>query len=289
MSQNKQYFLNILQLNIAVLFISTSGVLGRYIALYPIVTIFYRTLLAVVIFYAYCKWKKIDLKLKTPRDKFLTILGGVLMGIHWVTYFFSLQYSTVAIAILSIFTYPVITAFLEPVFLKSNFNKIHLLLGVLVITGVYFLSPEIDFKNKYFIAVIFGIISAIFYSLRNILMKKQLGKYSSSSLMFYQILVICICLSPMIFFSNFSEVAMQWKPLLILAVLTTCIGHTMFVRSFKNFSITTASIMSSVQPIYGIILAVIFLNEIPSPKVMIGGALILSAVLIESFVGLKKT
>ncbi|SDS22850.1 DMT family transporter [Christiangramia echinicola] len=288
MSERRQYFTNILQLNLAVLLISTSGVLGRYIVLHPVVTIFYRCLLAVLVFYLYCRWKKIDLKIENKRDLLKMVLGGVLMGGHWITYFFSLQYSSVAIALLSLFTYPVITAFLEPILFKTRFNKIHIALGLLVLAGIYFLSPEFDLENDYFIAIIFGIASAIFYAFRNLLMKREVERYNGSALMFYQILVISILLVPAVIFSDFEMVLTQWKPLLMLAVITTCIGHTLFLKSFKNFTITAASIMSSIQPVYGIILGMIFLNEVPSLKTVIGGTLIISAVVIESLISMRK-
>lgn len=279
---------NILMLNLAVLLISTSGALGRYITLDPIITIFYRCVLAAVIFYAYCKWQRISLKIASKKDVLKVIFGGLLMGAHWVTYFYSLKYSSVAIALLSLFTYPVITAFLEPLLFKTRFNKIHVALGFLVLFGVYFLSPDFDLENNSFIAVLFGIASAVFYSLRNLLMKKEIERYNGSTLMFYQILVVALVLSPAFFYSEVDKVLEQWKPLLTLALLTTCIGHTLFLKSFKNFSITAASIMSSIQPVYGIALGAMFLNEIPSAKTMIGGSLIISAVIIESLSSLRS-
>lgn len=271
------------------LFIGTSGVLGRYIELNPVVTIFYRTLLAAVIFYILIRWRKIGLKIENKRDLLKIILGGVLFGAHWITYFYSLQLSNVAIGLLSLFTYPVITAFLEPVLLKTSFNRIHIALGLLVLGGIYLLSPELDFENDYFIAVILGVISSVFYALRNILMKNQVSKYNGTTLMFYQILTICICLSPVLFFSEITPVLGQWKPLFTLAILTTCIGHTLFLNSFGYFTVTAASIMSSVQPVYGILLAVIFLDEIPRLMTMLGGLLIISAVVIENLVSYNKT
>ncbi|WP_298524280.1 DMT family transporter [uncultured Christiangramia sp.] len=279
---------NILMLNLAVLLISTSGALGRYITLDPIITIFYRCVLAAVIFYMYCQWQRISLKIATKKDVLKVISGGLLMGAHWVTYFYSLKYSSVAIALLSLFTYPVITAFLEPLLFKTRFNKIYVALGFLVLFGVYFLSPDFDLENNSFIAVLFGIASAVFYSLRNLLMKKEIERYNGSTLMFYQILVVALVLSPAFFYSEVDKVLEQWKPLLTLALLTTCIGHTLFLKSFKNFSITAASIMSSIQPVYGIALGAIFLNEIPSAKTMIGGSLIISAVIIESLSSLRS-
>ncbi|MRH99772.1 EamA family transporter [Kriegella sp. EG-1] len=269
------------------LFGSTSGVLGRYIELPVVVTICLRTLLAFSILYVYCKWRKFSLKIY-KEDRLHLFVGAVLMGAHFVAYFYALQYSNVAIAMLSLFTYPVITSFLEPILLNTKFQKIHLILAALLLCGIYFLVPNFNLDNSYSIAVIFGIVAAVCYALRNILMKSKVQKYNGSFLMCYQMGVSGVLLIPALFFIDFETVATQWKGLLALALLTTAIGHTMFLNSFKHFSITTASILSSIQPVYGIILGALFLSEIPTITTVFGGALILASVIIESLRSRKK-
>lgn len=273
---------HLLQINLAVLFISTSGVLGRYITLSPPVTIFWRTLLATCFLALFCLLKRYSFKLNNKQDILSIGLGGLFLGIHWVTFFYSLQLSNVAIGLISIFTYPVMTTFLEPIVLKTKFQKAHLILALMVIIGVYFLVPEFSLENNYTQAVGWGILSAFFYALRNLIMKKQVSKYNGSILMWYQIAIVAIALSPLLFFSDLQQVTAQWLPLSTLAILTTTIGHTLFLMSFKHLSITSASILSGIQPIYGIILGMIFLNEYPQGNTIIGGIFIIAAVGIES-------
>lgn len=280
MSSNK-HFQNILELNLAMLLISTSGVLGRYIEMPVPVIIGFRALFAAVLLFLYCRWKKFSF-VTSSKDRPMILLSGLLMGIHWVTYFYALKLSNVAIGMLSIFTYPVITALLEPVLLKTKFQKVHLLLALLVLVGIYFLVPDLDFENKYTKAVIFGVVSAICYALRNIIAKTKITNYHGSIIMWYQLVVVSVLLFPGLFMLDISGIVDQWMPTVALALLTTAIGHTLFLGSFKKFSITTASIISSVQPVYGILLGILFLNEIPVLSTIIGGALILVSVVVES-------
>ncbi|MGB3144044.1 MAG: DMT family transporter, partial [Maribacter sp.] len=205
-----------------------------------------------------------------------------LMGAHWITYFYALQLSTVAIGMLSLFTYPVITAFLEPILLKTKFQRVHILLALLVLTGMYFLSPNLDFENSYTIAIVFGLFSAFCYALRNILLKTKVSDYNGSTLMVYQTGFVGVVLCPFLFSIDFDLILGQWEALVALAVLTTAIGHTLFLMTFKHFTITTVSIISSIQPVYGILIGAIFLSEIPKATTLLGGALILSSVIIES-------
>lgn len=212
----------------------------------------------------------------------MVILSGVLMGLHWVTYFYALQMSNVAIGMLSMFTYPVWTAFLEPILLKTKFQKIHLLLAVLVLCGVYFLIPDFNLENSFTLAIGMGVLSALVYALRNLLMKSKVAKYNGSLLMSYQTGIVGFLLLPALFFANVNELLSQWGALVTLALLTTAIGHTLFLLSLKHFTVTTASILSSVQPVYGILIGMLFLSEFPSWSTVFGGALILTAVVVES-------
>ncbi|WP_339848571.1 DMT family transporter [Dokdonia sp. Asnod3-C12] len=272
---------HILEINLAMLFVSTSGVLGRYIDLPPAVTIGIRSFGAMLLLGLFIKWKGFSFTL-ARKDMLAIALSGVFMGLHWITYFYSLQLSNVAIGMLSLFTYPVMTSLLEPLFLKTKFSKMHLLLGVLVLIGIYFLAPTFDTENDYFLAILIGLLSALCFAIRNLLVKTKIGSYNGSVVMWYQTLVIAIMLIPAYFIFDTEGFVAELPYIGLLALITTALGHTMFLFSIKRFSVTAASLMGSVQPIYGIILGIIFLNEIPGWRTVLGGSLILFSVVVES-------
>jgi drug/metabolite transporter (DMT)-like permease len=284
----KDSFLNhLLQLNLAMLLVSTSGVLGRSIPLWAPVAIAYRALLAAALLFLFLRFKKINLII-AKKDRKMILLGGILMGLHWVFYFQALQLSSVAIGMLTIYTHPTLTSILEPIIMKKPFQKIHLLLGILVLIGITFLVPDLDLENQNTRAVGFGLISALAYSLRNILMKKQIANYHGSLLMWYQMVIIAVTLIPLYFMTSQDALTEAFPYLLTLALVTTAVGHTLFLMSFKHFNITTASIISSIQPIYGILMGIIILGEIPRWGTLIGGAMILTAVITESLRSFRK-
>lgn len=279
--KNNNLTKNLLELNLAILFISTSGVLGRYIDLPSPITIGLRASLACLVLFLFCKWKKADLHLQT-KDRKTVFVSGLLLGLHWTTYFYALQLSNVAIGMLSLFTFPAITAILEPIILQTKTLKIHLFLSILVLVGIYFLVPDFSLQNKQFKAVGFGLFSAFCYALRNITMKSKIKHYDGSVLMVYQLLVIAIFWSPSFFILDGTNLLTYLLATVLLAILTTALGHTIFLYSLKNFSTTTASIISCTQPIYGILIALVVLREVPKLSTVLGGFIILSTVLIES-------
>jgi drug/metabolite transporter (DMT)-like permease len=274
---------NLSSLLLATLFISTSGVLGRYIALPTEIIIWFRASLAMLFLYVFCKYKKIDLSIKSSKDYVPFFISGIFMAVHWITYFYALKLANVALGVLSLYTFPIIITLLEPLFLKVKFNPIYILFGVMVLTGLYILTPEFTLESSQVRGVLFGIFSAFCYAIRILILKQQVANYNGSMLMFYQTLIITILLFPALFFMDLSGLESQFPFLLLLAFITTAVGHSLMLHSLKFFSASTASIISSLQPVFGIILAFFFLREIPSWNTFWGGSLILLTVVIESF------
>jgi len=279
--KSKGIYANIFELNLAIIFISTSGVLGRYIDLPVPMIIFPRAFIAGIFLFLYCKIKGVKFKIET-KDRLSVLVGGFLLGAHWITYFYALKLSNVAVGMLSLYTFPVITTILEPIILKSKFLFIHFVLGVMVLFGVYLLTQNISFESEYFKGICLGVFSAFCFSVRNIMLKAKVNNYNQSVLMFSQLAVISVFTFPMLIFFDDSNLIEYLPTTLLLALLTTAIGHTLFVYSLRNFSTASASLISSLQPIYGIVLAVFFLREYPSLMTALGGVVIISTVVIES-------
>ena len=279
---------NLSGLLLATLFISTSGVLGRYINMPSEVIIWFRSALAMVFLFVFCKLKRINLALLSSKHRFPFLIGGIFMAAHWVTYFYALKLANVAVGMLSLYTFPVMIAFLEPLFLKTKFNPMHLVLGGLVLLGLYILSPSFSLESTMVQGIFFGLISALCYAVRILILKQYVHQYNGVALMFYQTVIISICLLPVLFFMDVSGIQTQFPYLILLALLTTAIGHSLMVHSLQFFTAATASIISSVQPIFGIVLAFLFLNEIPTLNTFVGGSLILATVVIESLRSRRK-
>lgn len=258
--------------------------------MYPTIGIWSRSVIACLILGAYCKFKGFDFTLEKGKSTLMIFISSVFMALHWVAYFFALLYSNVTIAMLAIFTYPIMTTLMEPIFFDVRLKLRTILISLVIMLGVYFLLPSFDLNSGDTLGFLYGIASALFYSLRNLMLKKEINSYNGSVLMWYQSVIAVLILLPCFFFSQPSmDVVWHDLPYLIgLGLITTSIGHTTFLNSFEHFKISTVSIMSGMQPIYGIILAVIFLYEMPSLRSILGGFIILVCVVAESMASIKN-
>lgn len=280
MKNQHYYYLTLL--NLGTLCISTSGPLGRFIQLPPPLIIWSRALVAFLVLGAYCLWKKERIKKEFIKNSTTLLWSGSLLTLHWVTYFFALQWSGVAIGMLSLFTFPILTVFLEPLFFKTKLHPIHLIFGVFILIGIYLLVPAFDFESEQSKGLLMGLFSALTYALRNLILKKRIEKIKGSLLMFYQLGITLVLLFPVLMLYPLDTFTAQIPYLLFLGFVTTALGHSLFLNSLTYFTVSTASIMNSIQPIFGILIAFFFLKEIPPASSLIGGGIILTTVVIES-------
>ncbi len=277
------------ELFLGIFLISMSGVLVRYISLGALDIIVIRSILAAVTLYIYCRIKGYRLRYTERRYIIFFLVSSFFLAAHWVTYFYSLKISTVAVAMLSLYTYPALAALLEPLLLKQSFRLTHLFLGLLVVAGLYFLVPADALQATDMTwGVILGLISALLWALRLIYSKRNIYDIDPSVVMFYQLSGTIFFLFPVLFLIDYEQAAVEWAWLLFMGIMTTAAGHTFYVSSLKQFSVTTASILSGILPILGIIWAYFLLREVPDQRVFIGGSIILSTVFIEAFLqGMK--
>lgn len=275
-------------INLSIIFMSTSGVLGRYIQLDSTMTTWWRCAIAAIALWLICKLAKIDLRIKSKADRKKLVLAGILLSIHFPTYFYSLDYSNVAIALLTLYTFPAFTAIIEPIFTKSPFKLTDLILACISLIGVMIMIPSFSLKNEFSLAIILGLISSITYVFRNLILLEPAKQYSGSALMFYQLVVLSLVLTPFWFFIDGNPSNSDWPAIVALALVTTVLGHTLFVMSLKKLNATTASLLSCLAPVLAILWAYLFLNEVPTNKTLLGGAIILATVVSKTILKARE-
>lgn len=275
---------------LSILFIGTSGPLGRLIHLSPLGIIFFRSLIALGFLYILIRLLGKSYHIHDKKRKNYILISGIFLTAHWVTYFFSLQLSSVAIGMLSMFTYPVITVILEPFYLQQKFKPIQIPVAMIAFLGIYIMLPSFDISNNNTLGIMIGILSGFLYACRNLLLKKHAHDTDGMVVISHQLKVVSILTFPFLFFVpvSFTTITSNWYYLLFLGLVTTALGHTFYVKSLRHFSAATVSILSNFTPVVGIVLGIIFLQENPSGNILLGGSLILFTALLEVWMGMKN-
>jgi len=279
MNKNLPQFL---ELNIGLLFVATSGPLGRFITIESTLATFWRAIFGMLGMLILAKIVGANLKVDWGKHGMVFIGTSVLMVGHWVTYFYALDYSSVAVALTALYTFPAMTAVLEPIIKRTRIPLLDLVLALITFAAIYYISPPLDEGSKLGLAVGLGLASALCFGLRNIWISEISNIYSSITIMVYQLIFSSLLFTPFFFLESSTSDTSQWIALVALGLITTASGHTLFVRGIAHFQATTASIFMCLTPIYGICLALIFLNEVPNSRVVIGGIVILGVVIFKA-------
>jgi len=243
---------------------------------------FGRSLPAFILLFVFAKLSGHSLRLNSTKDYFIGFGLGVIMAVHWVTYFASMQYSSVSVGLIALFTFPVITVLLEPFFEKTQLCWQDIFSAIVVLIGIWLIVPSVSLSDDVTLGVLVGVFSALLYALRNLMHRKYFSHYPGSKAMAYQCLVICPCL---IFFVSDDMLVMDLKTaglLFLLGTVFTAVPHAMIATVLKHLRAKTFSLVACMQPFYGVVFAIIVLQESPTWQTLVGGLLVISAAIYET-------
>lgn len=276
-------------LHAGVLLFGLTALFSKLIALDAIQITLLRSLFAVLALAIFIKLQRESLALKARRDYWMVVILGVVLGVHWVTYFHAMQVSTIAVGVISLYTFPVITVFLEPFFFNQRPHWQDVISAVVVFIGIYLLVPEFSLTNETFLGVLWGVFSALLFALRNIMQRKYFSGYPARHALYYQSWVVFLMLIPFAGAQVGNVAPLQWGQLLILGVFFTALPHTLFAHGLLHFSAKTASLIACMQVVYAAIFAALFLGEVPVATTVIGGLIVVSAALYETWITGRRT
>ncbi|WP_371381031.1 DMT family transporter [Sporomusa aerivorans] len=273
---------SLLEIHISVLLFGLSGLFGKLIVLPPMMIVFGRVVFASIFLYLLLRYRKKEIRLERPADYGYMAVIGFLLAIHWSTFFLSIQISTVAIGLLTFSTFPVFVTFLEPFFFKEKIVTADIAVALITFLGVVLVVPEFEMGNQLTQGALWGGISGFSYALLSMMNRKYAGKYSGTVIAFYEQFIAAVLLLPFLFWYKPLVQPADIALLVILGIVFTGVAHSLFINGLKNIRTQTAGIISSAEPVYGIISAAVLLHEIPSLRELAGGCIILGAVLYST-------
>jgi drug/metabolite transporter (DMT)-like permease len=205
------------------------------------------------------------------------LVTGVLLGLHWVTYFHAMQVSSVAIGMIALFTYPVITIYLEPLVKGARPKRADIYCGFIVLFGVYLMVPNFSLESNTTLGVLWGISSALLFSMRNVIQRHYLSEYTGEVSIFYQGSVIAVMFMFFVGEIPSFDNTYIWIQLLVLGAIFTALPHALFASSLRYLNAKTVSLLACLQPVYGTTFALLILKEQPAMMTLIGGAIVVCA------------
>ena len=278
----KDYFM----LHLIVLIWGFTAILGLLISLPAIELVFYRTLIAsfgvAVIFLL----KKKSLLMPFPDMMKVTGIGFVI-AMHWILFFWSARVSTASVCLAGMATTSLWTAFVEPLFNRTKIKWYEVALGLMVICGLLVIC---SFESGYWLGLSMALASSFLAAVFSVLNGKLAHKHNPYQITFYEMAGACLfALLFMPIYANFMTdeglkltwVGYDWFWLFILGGICTVYAFSVSVELMKRLSVFSINLTVNLEPVYGIILAVLIFGESEkmTPQFYLGTAIILVSVL----------
>ncbi len=272
----------LLTLHLGAFMMGATGLFSKIIELPAWDITGYRTWIAAAVLFVWVWWRERNIALKAPRDYGRMLVLGALLALHWVTFFYSMQVANIAVGMISLYAYPVVTVFLEPWIKRTKLDWRDVLSGMLVLFGIYCLVPEFNVDNNTTQGVIWGVISAVTFAVRNLLLSHWFSNQSAARSMSYQVLIVALLMTPVLLLSNHQPSEKDWWLLICLGIIFTAVTHTLLGFSLRYLKAKTVGLVACLQPVYAVIYEIFLLHEIPDSGTLIGGAIIMAAAIYES-------
>jgi drug/metabolite transporter (DMT)-like permease len=284
-----------LQLHIAVLFFGFTAILGndKLISIPAISIVWWRVLFTSISLFFFINFGK---SLRKIPKQFLWqyIVIGAIVALHWICFFGSVKLSgSSSITLICMATTALFTAFLEPLVLKTKFQKKDLLLGILVIPGMVLGVGNVN--SDMWLGILVGLISAFLAAVFSVWNKMIINEADPKDITFLEMssgwLFVSLLL-PFIFHFDkniaFLPIGWDWAFLILLALVCTTLAYVLSLRALKHLSAFTSMLTYNLEPVYGILIAYFFLNERLSAGFYLGVLIILGAVFMSPFLKENK-
>ncbi|WP_316849524.1 DMT family transporter [Pedobacter agri] len=272
---------NLLILHLTVLIWGFTGVLGKVITIDAVPLVWYRVLIATSTLFLWFLVTKKDIKV-TKKQFFQFFLTGGIVAIHWIFFFHAIKVSTVSVTLVCLSSFTLFTAILEPLIKKQPIQMGDILIGLLIILGIYMIFK---FEGQYTLGIIFGLLAAVASSLFSTINSTLVQKSEPSIIGFYELIGGLFWITLYRFYDGslinlpFNLDLKNWFYIGILGTLCTSVAYVAGVSVMRTLSAFRVALVTNLEPVYGIILALFFFKD---KEQMTGGFYIGALIILGS-------
>ena len=282
-----------IQLHIAVFLAGFTGILGRLISLNEGMIVWYRLLITTVTMWILFGFAK-KLHRIPAKDILKIAVVGFIAAMHWITFYGSIKYANVSVALVCFSAAGFFTSIFEPVILRRKFDAAELALGLMTLAGIYIIF---HFDTQYKTGIIIGLISALLGALFPVLNRQFLQRINVETMLAWQQTGGFIWLSILLPFYLQRFPVERFLPgpadlmwLLVLSWLCSVIAFRFSSYALKRLSAFTVNLSFTLEPVYGILLAFIVFkeNKLLSIWFYIGFVIIATAIILHVLLLLRQ-
>jgi drug/metabolite transporter (DMT)-like permease len=263
-----------------------SGILGKLVSIPAYEMVLYRTLLSAVGIALVMLFIKERFQVTTRQ--FVTLIAiGFIVALHWLAFFQSGRISNVSVSLVGFATSSLWTALLEPLFNRAAIKKFELILGLVVIVGLYVIF---SFDFQYPLGLLIGVLAGFTSALFSIFNARMVRRVPAFTISFYEMMgaFIFLFLFLPVYKITWADnetlhllpSAMDWMYMIVLSAACSVYAYSTAVELMKKVSVFLIQLTLNLEPVYGIVMAVIVFGdeETMGLNFYLGTLIVLSAV-----------
>ena len=277
-----------MSLHIAVMLFGFSAVLGQFVDAPAVIIAGGRVVCSSILLLVSALLSKRDIRLTRRMDYGIAVIAGIVLAIHWTTFFQSIQSSSVAIGTITFSTFPLFLTFLEPLVFHEKFQMQSLLGAAVLLLGVFITIPEFSMENQMTVGILWGMVSSLSYAILTLFNRYLSRIYEAGTICLYEQGTAAVVLLPTFFFVQTRWTVENIVGIAMIGLVCTAIAHSLYVAAQKKVKAQTAGIISGMETVYGILFAMLFLGEVPGIREVIGGIIILCVAVLSSLTATRK-
>jgi len=272
---------------LAVSFLAGNGYFAKGLSTDVLTLTLIRALIAMLAIGIWLTLSKQTLGLRHRRDYPISAVAGVLLGVHWLCFFYSMNIATVTLGMTMLYTYPLMTLVLQHVCWRMKAPLASWMMAPLIIVGVFLMGDMgSSTSGNNLPGILLGLVSALCFAARNLIQQHFLSGNGPLPTIFHQTLVVggLIAIGPLIVPETtlaLHHAPGEWPMWLALGILFTAIPHSLMAFGIREIGAKSVAMIGCVQPVMAAIFAYVLLDESPSVAVITGAAIVLVAAVIE--------
>lgn len=254
---------NLLILHITVFIWGFTGILGNLISINAAQLVWYRVVIASITLFAY--FLIIGKNLRITKKQFIQLfLTGAIVALHWILFFHAIKVSTVSVTLVCFSSFTLFTAILEPLIKKQSLYMADIVVGLIIVSGIYIIFK---FETQYTLGIILGLLTAFSSSLFATINSTFVQKIEPSIIGFYELVGAAFWITLYRSFDGslalerFNLSIKDWTNLILLGTICTSLAYVAGVSVMRTLSAFRVALITSLEPVYGIILAFIIFKE----------------------------
>lgn len=247
----------------------------------------------------------------------ILLVSGLLLAVHWITFFLAVKVGGVAVATLGFASFPAFIALLDVVLFRERIGRAEGMMLSLVTLGLVLVTPSFDVGDQGTVGLLWGLASGLSFAGLAICNRRGSRGMDAIQVAFWQNLLVALLVLPLLGLGladgadgvpmtdaahaasqlpsaqanpsqeHLSQEAVSasidlasWFWLAVLGVLCTGLAHTLFVKSLESLDARSAGMIIALEPVYAIACAWWLFGEEPSGRMLVGASLIILATVL---------